>query len=88
MGILVRHLPSKQIFFYLKGADMIMKNKVPEYQKGFIMDECEQMAREGLRTLVIAQKHVTEAQYTEWNKDYINASQSLQNRREKTKLVN
>lgn len=41
MGILVRHLPSNQIYFYLKGADMIMKNKVPEYQKGFIMDECE-----------------------------------------------
>lgn len=37
-----------------------MKGKVAEYQKGFVMDECEQMAREGLRTLVITQKHLTE----------------------------
>jgi phospholipid-translocating ATPase len=60
MGILVRHNPSKKIYFYLKGADVVMKNKVAEFQKGFIMDECEQMAREGLRTLVITQKCLTE----------------------------
>jgi phospholipid-translocating ATPase len=41
MGILVRHMKSNKVFFYLKGADVIMKNKVAEYQKGFIMDECE-----------------------------------------------
>lgn len=41
-----------------------MKNKVADYQKGFIMDECEQMAREGLRTLVITQKYISEDQYT------------------------
>lgn len=60
MGILVRHKKSKKIFFYLKGADVIMKKKVPEYQRGFIGDDCEQMAREGLRTLVFTQKHLTE----------------------------
>lgn len=53
MGILLRHLPTKNIYFYLKGADVIMKSKVAEYQKGFILDECEMLAREGLRTLVI-----------------------------------
>ena len=31
-----------------------MKNKVPEFTRGYILDECENMAREGLRTLVIA----------------------------------
>jgi hypothetical protein len=34
-------MKSNKVFFYLKGADVIMKNKVAEYQKGFIMDECE-----------------------------------------------
>jgi len=29
MGILVRHMPTNKIFFYLKGADIIMKTKVP-----------------------------------------------------------
>jgi hypothetical protein len=28
MGILVRHVASKKLIFYLKGADVIMKNKV------------------------------------------------------------
>jgi phospholipid-translocating ATPase len=41
MGILVRHISTNRIFFYLKGADTIMKNKVPEFQRGFLMDECE-----------------------------------------------
>jgi hypothetical protein len=31
MGILVRHNKTNRIFFYLKGADVIMKNKVPDY---------------------------------------------------------
>ena len=31
MGILVRHKITNNIFFYLKGADVIMKSKVPEY---------------------------------------------------------
>lgn len=42
---------------------MIMKNKVADFQRGFIMDECEQMACEGLRTLVVTQKYLTEEQY-------------------------
>ena len=41
MGILVKHMNTNRIFFYLKGADVIMKNKVPEFQRGFLMDECE-----------------------------------------------
>ncbi len=40
--------------FFLKGADTVMKQKIPEYQRGFLMDECESLAREGLRTLVIS----------------------------------
>jgi len=31
MGILLRHIPTNKIFFYLKGADVIMKSKVPEF---------------------------------------------------------
>jgi phospholipid-translocating ATPase len=70
MGILVRHLKTNKVFFYLKGADVIMKNKVAEYQKGFIMDECEQLAREGLRTLVITQKYLSEDQFQKWDQEY------------------
>jgi phospholipid-translocating ATPase len=53
MGIILRGGDSKGVMVYLKGADTVMKVKVPEVQRGFLMDECEMLSREGLRTLVI-----------------------------------
>lgn len=53
MGIILRHEATNRIVFYLKGADSIMKSRVPEVKRGFLLDECENLAREGLRTLVI-----------------------------------
>jgi phospholipid-translocating ATPase len=58
MGIILRAPDHKGVFFYLKGADTVMKSKVPEVQRGFLMDECETLSREGLRTLVITQKFI------------------------------
>lgn len=54
MGIIVRHEATNRIIFYLKGADTIMKEKVPETLRAFILDECEDLSRNGLRTLVLA----------------------------------
>ena len=53
MGIVVRHLETNKLLFYLKGADVIMKQYLPELQRGFVDEECDSLAREGLRTLVI-----------------------------------
>lgn len=53
MGILVFNKEGNRILFYLKGADTVMKKFVQETQRGFIDEECESLAREGLRTLVI-----------------------------------
>ena len=80
MGIIVRNLETNRIIFYVKGADIIMKNKVPEVQRGFILDECDNLAREGLRTLVITQKLLSSEQYQHWNKKYEDANTSLENR--------
>jgi phospholipid-translocating ATPase len=63
MGIVVRHTESKRLVFYLKGADVIMKQFLPEVQRGFVDEECDDLAREGLRTLVITQKLVDEDFY-------------------------
>ena len=63
MGILVRHVRTNRLIFYLKGADMVMKDKVPETLRGFVLDECEDLSREGLRTLVLAQKYLTEKEF-------------------------
>ena len=85
MGILLRHKETNRLLFYLKGADVALIQKVPEVQKGFLGDECENLAREGLRTLVIAQRPVTEEEYKEWKKKYLEAQVSS-NRAENTKL--
>jgi phospholipid-translocating ATPase len=68
MGIIVCHAATNRIIFYLKGADAVMKDKVSETLRGFVLDECEDLSREGLRTLVLAQKYLTEKEYFEWKK--------------------
>lgn len=54
MGILVRHLWSNKILYYLKGADVIMIQRVRKFYRSYVTDDCDNLAREGLRTLVIA----------------------------------
>lgn len=80
MGIVVKHDSTNRIIFYLKGADSIMKDKVSETLRGFVLDECEDLSREGLRTLVLAQKYLTEGEYQEWKKEYDDANAAMINR--------
>lgn len=80
MGIILRHIESNSIVFYLKGADVVMKNLIPEVKRGFLMDECDSLAKEGLRTLVLTQKRLTPEKYEEWKQDYDNAQTTLNNR--------
>ena len=51
MGILLKDLTDDSITFYLKGADIVMAQKLKTVYQGFMNDECEMMANEGLRTL-------------------------------------
>lgn len=66
-----------------------MKSKVPEVQRGFLLDECEALAREGLRTLVITQKYITEEEYQAWDRHYQDAcnNESFSNREDKIREV-
>lgn len=59
MGIILQHSDTGRIVFFMKGADAVMKDKVSETLRGFVLDECEDLSREGLRTLVLAQKLLT-----------------------------
>lgn len=87
MGIIVKHEESEKIIFYLKGADAVMKEKVPEIQRGFLLDECETLARDGLRTLVLTQKYLTQAEYDHWEKKYRDSQMTMNDRAEKIKNV-
>jgi len=54
MGIVVKHTETGKIIFYLKGAETVMKATVRPGQRATIDESCENLALEGLRTLVIA----------------------------------
>lgn len=56
MGIIVKHLLTGKIMFYLKGAETVMNIKVKPSQRATLNEQCEYLALEGLRTLVISQK--------------------------------
>lgn len=64
MGIIVKEESTGEITFYLKGADVVMAGIV-QYND-WLEEECGNMAREGLRTLVVAKKHLTEEQYLDF----------------------
>ena len=87
MGILVKHLDSNRIVFYLKGAEVIMENKVQENSRAFLRETCENLASTGLRTLVISQKYVTAEEYENWNKKYELAKTEMENREAKVQKV-
>lgn len=43
-----------------------MKDKIPEIKRGFMMDECDNLSIEGLRTLVFAFKIITQEELDNW----------------------
>ena len=57
-----------------------MKEKVSLIQSEFIKEECENLAREGLRTLVITKKEIKEEDFVKWFKRYEDANASMENR--------
>lgn len=54
MGIIMRHTATNRIIFYLKGAETVMKDKVHPTQRLIIEEACDDLANQGLRTLVIS----------------------------------
>lgn len=68
MSIIVRDTETGEITFYEKGADVVM---IPRVQRqDWLEEETGNMAREGLRTLVMAQRILTENTYETFEKAY------------------
>ena len=67
-----------EIWFYQKGADTVMSSIVAA--NDWLDEETANMAREGLRTLVVGRKKLSKQQYQEFSARYKQASMSLQNR--------
>ena len=67
-----------EIWFYQKGADTVMTTIVAA--NDWLDEETANMAREGLRTLVVGRKKLSTQQYQEFATQYKEASMYLQNR--------
>ncbi|KAF8154287.1 protein transporter [Crassisporium funariophilum] len=78
MGIVVREISSGEIIFFQKGADVVMTKIVQ--RNDWLEEETANMAREGLRTLVVARKRLSSTLYAEFAKAYHAASISLEGR--------
>ncbi|KAL1115479.1 hypothetical protein AAG570_007509, partial [Ranatra chinensis] len=78
MGIIIKENATGKITFYLKGADDVMSGIV-QYTD-WLEEECGNMAREGLRTLVVAKKHLTDEQYSDFEARYNAARMSISER--------
>jgi phospholipid-translocating ATPase len=88
MGIIVQFYECKQstppslangeIWFYQKGADTVMGSIVAA--NDWLDEETANMAREGLRTLVVGRKRLSYEQYQEFSSHYQEASLSINGR--------
>jgi phospholipid-translocating ATPase len=87
MGILIKHLESNRLIFYLKGAEVIMEHKVQKDSRPFLRETCENLASTGLRTLVISQKYVTAEEYEAWDRKYQLAKNEMEDREAKVQRV-
>jgi phospholipid-translocating ATPase len=90
MSAIIR-MPDGRIMLFCKGADsMIYSRLIPNEQRQLRADtgeHLEMFAREGLRTLCIAQREIPEDEYEEWSRDYDIAANAIQGREEKLEEV-
>ena len=80
MGIVVRDTQTGEITFLQKGADVVMAKIVQ--RNDWLEEETANMAREGLRTLVMARRRLSEQAYAEFKEAYYQASVQLEGRNE------
>ncbi|KAG6877633.1 hypothetical protein C0993_005454 [Termitomyces sp. T159_Od127] len=80
MGIVVRDRQTGEITFLQKGADVVMAKIVQ--RNDWLEEETGNMAREGLRTLVMARKRLGPQLYKDFKTRYHEASVKLEGRNE------
>ncbi|KAH6697629.1 phospholipid-transporting ATPase [Plectosphaerella plurivora] len=86
MSVVVR-MPDNRILLICKGADSIIYSRLKRGEQQELRkataEHLEMFAREGLRTLCIAQRELTEEQYAAWRREYDDASTALDDREER-----
>ncbi|KAH9851263.1 protein transporter [Lenzites betulinus] len=80
MGIVVRDSQTGEVTFLQKGADVVMAKIVQ--RNDWLEEECANMAREGLRTLVMARRRMSDQAYAHFKEQHHLASIKLEGRNE------
>lgn len=90
MSAIIR-MPDGKIMLFCKGADSVIYSRLkrgeqPELRKA-TAEHLEMFAREGLRTLCIAQREIPEDEYRAWNAEHDIAAAAVQDREDKLDAV-
>lgn len=60
MSILIRQKETGKTIYYVKGAEIVMESMINPSQRSTLLEFCDQLASDGLRTLAFAQKILSE----------------------------
>lgn len=84
-------MPDGRIILYCKGADSIIYSRLKRSEQAELRkttaEHLEMFAREGLRTLCIAQRVLSEHEYLGWRKEHDKAATALHEREERLEEV-
>ena len=90
MSAIIR-MPDNRIVLFCKGADSVIYARLRRGEQAQLRkdtaEHLEMFAREGLRTLCIAQKEISEEDYRIWAKEHDLAAAAVYNREEKLETV-
>ncbi|KAI0266442.1 phospholipid-translocating P-type ATPase [Gloeopeniophorella convolvens] len=91
MSVIVRN-PQGQIVLYCKGADSVIYERLAEDHDPVVKEkttkDMESFANNGLRTLCIAYRLMSDEEYLEWSRAYDAASSSITDRDEELDKAN
>eukprot|EP00922_Rhytidocystis_sp_ex-Travisia-forbesii_P071228 GHVS01106318.1.p1 GENE.GHVS01106318.1~~GHVS01106318.1.p1 ORF type:complete len:1183 (+),score=157.01 GHVS01106318.1:323-3550(+) len=81
MGIIVtRNLLDGPFYFYLKGAESVIIPRLQPKGSSWLQEECDNFARQGLRTLVVCYKEMSTFELKEFNQRYASARSAMPDR--------
>lgn len=90
MSAIIR-MPDGRIVLFCKGADSVIYSRLKRGEQQQLRkvtaEHLEMFAREGLRTLCIAQKEIGEKEYQIWNKEHDLAAAAIIDREDKLEIV-
>ncbi|KAH9991941.1 hypothetical protein BJV74DRAFT_884730 [Russula compacta] len=91
MSVIVRN-PQGQIVLYCKGADSVIYERLLEDHDSVLKDQTskdmEAFANNGLRTLCVAYRLISDEEYLEWSQIYDTAASSIKDRDDEVEKAN